>query len=77
MESFAGNTHQVWSAGDVPVGVNDLRMPDVRSKRSNGVINRNPLLIEALDAVDDKGMPHVLQTVVFVVPLRLPFESFT
>lgn len=60
LETFAGDRHEFWDAGQIPIGIGDLGMADVGRERRHGVVDIGAMLVPELNAPADEGVAQVM-----------------
>src|SRR5690606_36213642 len=74
VEALGGETHELWSAGEVPVGIDHLRMTDVNRQRGETTLDHPVPLVEAHGAAHDKRVAQIVKPVMSVVSAYLQPE---
>ncbi len=74
LETFAGDRHEFWDAGQVPIGIGDLGMADVGRERRHGVVDIGVMLVPELNAAADEGVAQVMDAHLAMAAPRDPTE---
>ena len=75
LKPIAGCRHQIWNAGQVPVGVRNPGVSDIGRERDHRMVNICAVSLPELDPFANKRMPKIVDTGRGVVAAGDPAES--
>ena len=74
LEALADDRHQIRDAGQIPVGIGQLRVADIGRECRHGVADIGAVLMPKLDATADEGVAQIVNARLGVGAARRPAE---